>query len=114
VSSDALLVRDLIALHFAAAPSILDTTWGKGALWRGCPYQPTVRLDARPLLGVDVVGDWRELGSLFSDRRFEVVCWDPPHQCDGGTGALGGDWADDYGTPGAELRGQASIAVLYP
>jgi hypothetical protein len=72
-----------------------------------------VRLDARPLPDVHVVGSWNDLGSLFEGRTFHVVVWDPPHQTDGGVGALGGRWADAYGTAGDGVRGHRNISHLY-
>jgi hypothetical protein len=111
--TDATLLEQLLELHFPEPPSILSAGHGAGHMFRGCRYQPTVTLDVRPLAGIDVHGSWDDLASLFSERRFQVVTWDPPHQTDGGTTALGGGWATDYGTAGAELRGQPNISFMY-
>jgi hypothetical protein len=112
-SSDAGILSQLIGLHYCHEPLILDATWGGGRLWRGCPYQPRTRLDARQLPGVDVVGDWAQMPSLFAAGAFHAIVWDPPHQTDGGL-ALGGDWGESYGTAGANVRGFDNIAHLYP
>lgn len=108
------VLSDIIALHFAEPPRILDASYGRGTIWRGCRYGPDVRMDKRPLPNVDVVGDWNELGELFERGSFDIIPWDPPHQTDGGARALGGDWADRYGTADPALRGRANINHLYP
>jgi len=113
-SSDADIVSQLIGLHYYHEPIILDATWGGGRLWRGCPYQPTTRFDARPMPGVDVVGDWSQLASLFEAGQFQAVVWDPPHQTDGGMSALAGQWGEAYGTTGSNVRGFDNISHLYP
>lgn len=112
--SDAAILSQLIGLHYAHEPVMLDTTWGGGRMWKGCRYQPSTRFDARPLPGVDVVGRWDQLPELFPVAAFQVLVWDPPHQTDGGEHALGGDWADAYGTAGAGVRGYPNITHLYP
>jgi hypothetical protein len=113
-SSDASILDQLIGLHFATAPIALDATWGRGVIWRGCAYQPTTRFDRRPLTGVDVVGEWRDLPRLFSPGAFQLVVWDPPHQTDGGQRAYGkGLWSETYGTAAADLRGRRNISHLY-
>jgi hypothetical protein len=113
-SSDAGIVSQLIGLHYYHEPITLDATWGGGRIWRGCPYQPTARFDARDLPGVDVVGEWTQLPELFAPGAFQLVVWDPPHQTDGGSGALHGTWAEAYGTSGADVRGFDNIIHLYP
>lgn len=112
-SSDAAILSQLFGLHYYHEPIILDASYGGGRMWRGCPYQPTSRLDRRMLPGVDVVGDWDHLGELFLPGQFQVVVWDPPHQTDGGVGALGGDWADAYGTAGLDVQRRPNINHLY-
>jgi hypothetical protein len=112
-SSDAGLLSQLLGLHYYHEPLILDATFGGGRMWRGCAYQPTTRFDARRLPDVDVVGEWSELPALFGPAAFQVVVWDPPHQTDGGEHALGGDWAESYGTAGAGVRGHPNINHLY-
>jgi hypothetical protein len=112
-STDGRVLGDLIRLDFAEPPHILDASWGRGGMWRGCAYQPSIRLDKRPLPGVDVVGDWNALGELFASASLQVIVWDPPHQTDGGDHALGGDWSDRYGTADPVLRGHANIAHLF-
>jgi hypothetical protein len=113
-SSDASILAQLFGLHYHQEPTILDATWGGGRMWRGCPYQPTTRFDARPLPGVDVLGEWAQLPDLFTRGTFQAIVWDPPHQTDGGARALGGDWAHSYGTAGDGVRGYANINHLYP
>lgn len=112
-SSDAGILSQLIGLHFHHEPILLDATWGGGRIWRGCPYQPTTRFDQRKLPGVDVIGDWSQLPRLFTPQEFQAVVWDPPHQTDGGMGALDGDWGENYGTTGANVRGFDNINHLY-
>lgn len=113
-TSDASILSQLFGLHYYHEPIILDATFGGGRMWKGCPYQPTTRFDARPLPGVDVVGEWAQLPELFEPHSFQAVVWDPPHQTDGGVHALGGGWADAYGTAGAGVRGYPNINHLYP
>jgi hypothetical protein len=113
VSSDAQVLNQLIGLHYCHEPLILDATWGGGRLWRGCPYQPTTRFDARPLPGVDVVGDWAQMPVLLAERPFEVLVWDPPHLSDGTRAAMSGTWDARYGTGSEQMRGHHSIAHLY-
>jgi hypothetical protein len=114
-SSDAAILSQLIGLHYYHEPIILDTTFGGGRMWRGCPYQPTTRFDRRPLTGVDVVGEWADLPRLFGAAAFQLIVWDPPHQTDGGARAWGkGLWSDAYGTGATDLRGHMNISHLYP
>jgi hypothetical protein len=113
-TSDAAIVSQLVGLHYYHEPIILDASFGGGRMWQGCPYQPTTRLDRRPLPNVDVVGDWDRLGELFEPGQFQVVVWDPPHQTDGGIHALGGGWAHAYGTAGADVQRRPNINHLYP
>jgi hypothetical protein len=113
-NSDASILSQLFGLHYYHEPTILDATYGGGRMWKGCPYQPTTKFDARPLPEVDVVGEWAHLPDLFDHGSFQAVVWDPPHQTDGGAGALGGGWANSYGTAGAGVRGYANISHLYP
>lgn len=114
-SSDAALLSQLIGLHYHHEPITLDATYGGGRMWRGCPYQPTTRFDTRALPGVDVVGDWSQLPTLFPPAAYQVVVWDPPHQTDGGKGALhDGAWPEAYGTADQSLRGYLNISHLYP
>jgi len=114
-SSDAAILDQLIGLHFATAPIMLDATWGRGVIWRGSAYQPTTRLDVRPMPGVDVVGEWRDLPQLFGPDAFQLVVWDPPHQTDGGESALDGQrWANKYGTATTTVQGLRDLTSLYP
>jgi hypothetical protein len=113
-STDAGILSQLLGLHFDHEPTILDTTYGGGRMWRGCAYQPTTCFDVRALVGVDVVGAWDDLPRLFDGDEFQVVVYDPPHQTDGGRHALGGPWADAYGTAGTGVRGHLNISHLYP
>ena len=112
--SDAAILSQVISLHYYHEPITLDATWGGGRIWKGCPYQPTTRFDVRPLPGVDVIGDWEQLPELFESGAFQAIVWDPPHQTDGGHSALGGGWADAYGTAGEGVRGFDNITHLYP
>jgi hypothetical protein len=108
------MLGQLIGLHYHHEPIMLDATFGGGRIWRGCPYQPTTRLDARPLPGVDVVGEWSQLPQLFAEGAFQAIVWDPPHQTDGGIAAMAGAWAENYGTTGENVRGFPNITHLYP
>lgn len=112
VSSDADLLNRLIGLHYYHEPITLDATWGRGAIWRGCAYQPTTRFDQRPMPGVDVVGEWAQLPQLFRPSSFQLVVWDPPHQTDGGERAFSkAIWSEAYGT--SLIRGFPNISHLY-
>lgn len=114
-SSDAGILSQVLGLHYDRPPSIVDTTWGGGRMWRGCAYQPALHFDRRALPGVDVVGEWTQMPELLGGRRFQVVVWDPPHQTNGGAHALGGRWTHAYGTQasGPDLR-TLNISHLYP
>jgi hypothetical protein len=112
-SSDASILSQLIGLHYYHEPIMLDATFGGGRMWRGCPYQPTTRFDARALPGVDVVGEWSDLPRLFEPGAFQTVVWDPPHLSDGTAGAMGGTWDVMYGTGSDQMRGHHSISHLY-
>lgn len=70
-------LRQLLELHAAPKPHILDVTYGKGALWRGLPL-PEERLDVRALTGLTCRGDFRALPTEWT-ARFDVVVFDPPH-----------------------------------
>jgi hypothetical protein len=112
-SSDAAILGQLIGLHFYHEPITLDATWGRGVIWRGCPYQPTTRFDQRQMDGVDAVGAWSDLPRLFEPGSFQLVVWDPPHQTDGGERAFSkGEWSNAYGT--SLIRGFDNISHLYP
>lgn len=113
-SSDAAILSQLIGLHYDRPPVTLDATWGRGAIWRGCPYQPTTRVDRRPVPGVDTVGEWHDLPLLFGPAAFELVVWDPPHMTDGGKDAMSGTWDESYGIGQASLSGHLNISYLYP
>jgi hypothetical protein len=113
-TSDAAILSQLITLHFDRPPSLIDTTWGGGRMWRGCAYQPQTRFDVRALPNVDVVGSWDQLPDLFAPGAFQAAVWDPPHQTDGGENALGGGWANAYGTAGVGVQGYLNINHLYP
>jgi hypothetical protein len=115
-SSDAAILSQLIGLHYYHEPITLDATWGRGAIWRGCAYQPTTRFDQRQMPGVDVVGAWADLPRLFEPASFQLVVWDPPHMTDGSLGAMAGrgyGWDEMYGIGGAGLRAR-NISHLYP
>jgi hypothetical protein len=111
-SSDAGILSQLIGLHYYHEPIMLDATYGGGRMWRGCPYQPTTRFDARPLPGVDVVGDWAQMPTLLPEP-FQVVVWDPPHLADGTQAAMSGTWHAMYGTGSDQMSGHHSITHLY-
>jgi hypothetical protein len=112
-SSDAGILSQLIGLHYANPPTLLDATYGGGRMWKGCPYQPTTRFDARKLPGIDIVGQWSDLPNLFDPAAFQVAVWDPPHMTDGSMGAMRGTWDDMYGIGGSNMRGNLNISYLY-
>lgn len=112
-SSDAGIISQLIGLHYATPPTLLDSTFGGGRMWRGCAYQPTTCFDARQLPGVDAVGEWAQLPDLFGAAAFRVVVFDPPHLSDGTRGAMGGTWDEMYGTGSVQMRGKLNINHLY-
>lgn len=68
----------LIPLHANPHPHILDCTWGKGTMWRGCNYQPDVATDIQKLPGSTGQADFTQLHTIFAPR-FDVVVFDPPH-----------------------------------
>jgi len=99
VARDQDALRALLTLHAPPNPRILDVTYNRGRMWQGLGYCPH-RSDRDVLLleqGItDTAADCRVLP--FADESFDVVVFDPPHQSDGGTNALGGDWGQRYGT----------------
>lgn len=100
-----------LALHAVRDPRILDASYGAGRIWGDLPYRP-VALDVRSEVRPDVVGDWRELGSIFGPNAFDVVVWDPPHVEDAGSGRVGElEWFDRYGT--GRLEWGESVSGLY-
>jgi hypothetical protein len=112
-SSDAPFLCQLLEVHAVAEPRILDATYGDGVMWRGLPYRPT-RMDLRPDLDLDVVGDWSAMPSLFGMASFDVVVFDPPHVTDAGDGmGAGSDWHARYGLDSPLTHGADNIAHLY-
>ena len=102
---DSAAIAILINLHSENKdPRILDCTWGRGAIWRGCAYQPDIRLDLRPMPGLDVRGDFNALG--LATASFDVVIFDPPH-IPAYRGEGGGIYSHRYGI-GADC-GQENI-----
>lgn len=106
--SDPQRLRRLIGLHAVPDPRIVDVTYGHGGFWRGLPYRP-VRLDIRDLPGLDHVGDWRALRSLFSPGSFDVIAWDPIHITDVGSKSIMGQ---RYAAAANPVRGE-DITSLY-
>ena len=86
-SSDSGILSQLIGLHYYHEPITLDATWGRGAIWRGCPYQPTTRFDARPMrvppavaglgVGLDQTANFASLKAVYEafTERVLVPTW---------------------------------------
>jgi hypothetical protein len=66
----------LLRLHAPVGPSILDVTWGKGAMWRGLKYQVS-RNDLDPKVDAHTHHDFRALPADWSNT-FDVLVFDPP------------------------------------
>lgn len=77
VGKDNEAIPILLSIHCEAEnPSILDTTYNTGKMWKGLTYNLT-RMDIDPRHPVDVVGNFMQMP--FSDNSFDVIVFDPPH-----------------------------------
>lgn len=110
------VLAHLVELHFDGGQACkLDITAGTNCsgVWRGSGYRPDIRFDKRALPGIDVVGDWQDLPRLFDAGTIDLVLADPPHQTAGGDGALGGEWAERFGTADAVLHAYQNVSHLF-
>ena len=108
-TSTAELVTELLQLFAPSAETILDATYGSGLFWRRGNVPSSwahcvVGLDRNPVRARNVAGDYTALP--FRDEAFDVVCFDPPHLCDGGAASI---MRDRYGTFGSEHELKQSI-----
>jgi hypothetical protein len=117
MTADGRLLRALLTLHAVADPDILDVCANRGVMWQGLERHFRVtRMDREPIPGLDLVGRWQDLPSLFPVRRFDVVVWDPPYLTQTGHGLAGSarGYGTRYGTyAGADDLGGPNIIPLF-
>jgi hypothetical protein len=114
---DGRYLRTLLVLHAVADPNILDVCANRGVMWRGLEQHFRVtRMDRDPYPGLDLVGRWQDLPSLFPTRRFDVVAFDPPHLTQAGHGLVDSGYGERYGTRNgvADLAGPTIIPLFRP
>lgn len=115
VETDPEALASLLGIHAVPGPRILDVTYNRGRIWGDLPYKLT-RLDRDPgLHALGFTDSIADFGALpFDEATWDVVVFDPPHQTDGGKNALGGQWARDYGTDAADMRGPNIEPIFAP
>ena len=76
-------IARLMTVLFPDARTVLDTTFGSGAFWKGTGLPVTVTgMDINPERARDVCADFTRLP--FADDSFDVVVFDPPYHTDVG------------------------------
>src|SRR5207302_9259421 len=84
-SRDAPILDELLELHAIPQPTIIDCTYGRGAIWGRLPIRASVvKVDIQDLPGLDLVADWRNLPQHFAPGSIDVLVWDPIHVADVG------------------------------
>jgi hypothetical protein len=116
---DGRLLRTLLTLHAVADPDILDVCANRGVMWRGLErHFHVTRMDREQFPGLDLVGRWQDLPSLFLSCRFDAIAWDPPHLTQTGQGLAGTSrgYGARYGTfvGAADLDGPNIIPLFRP
>jgi hypothetical protein len=114
---DGRYLRMLLALHAVPDPEILDVCANRGVMWRGLKQHFRVtRMDRRPYPGLDLVGRWQGLPTLFPMRRFDAVATDPPHLTQAGHGLVDTAYGEPYGTQfnADDLDGPTIIPLFRP
>ena len=103
-------LRKLIPLHVVPDPVVLDSTWGRGRMWKGLDVRPTERMDCRPdMPDLTYVGDFRKMPEEWTDR-FDLVVFDPPHMAEAGRNSA---HADRFGSLVAGMGHVPDITHLY-
>jgi hypothetical protein len=92
---DGVVLKVLFALHAPPNPKVLDTTYGKGVMWRLLPIQPW-RNDISPGVEADTHYDCRRLPADWTSR-WDVLVFDPPHLSDIGVNARMAKDGNRYG-----------------
>lgn len=114
--NDAEIIEDLIGIHAADATTIVDTTYNKGVMWRGCKYQPDLKLDINAEnLEEDVVkDDFTKLDTL-KDEVAGVLVFDPPHLPTNAASENSSNiWKERYGITGDDsLRSGDNISPMF-
>lgn len=77
------VLEDMLTVLFPDATTILDTTYGNGAFWKGSARQ-VIALDKDRARARDVCADFTALP--FRDASVDVVVFDPPYHTDMGKG----------------------------
>jgi len=111
--TDCDVLKVLLALHAPPSPRVLDTTFGRGVMWKKVDVRPW-RNDIAPDLEADSHYDFRRLPAEWADR-FDVVVFDPPHITEVGANARLAS-GNPYGL--RDLNGHAlaevDVAHLFP
>jgi hypothetical protein len=85
--SDGPLLTQLFQVALPDVTTVLDITFGSGAIWRGCTAPVRVTgSDVDPTRAKDLVADFRLLP--FPAQAFDAVLLDPPHCADLGQRSL--------------------------
>lgn len=69
-------VEDIFTLHFPAAQTVLDCTYGAGRFWKWEHNLKVTGVDIDPPVPVTLQADYRTLP--FKAGSFDVMCFDPP------------------------------------
>jgi hypothetical protein len=114
---DGRFLRTLLALHAVPDPEILDVCANRGVMWRGLEQHFRVtRMDRDNHPGLDLVGCWQDLPSLFPTRRFDALAFDPPHLTQAGHGLVDSVYGERYGTRAGvvDMDGPTIIPLFRP
>jgi hypothetical protein len=111
-SRDAPILAELLELHAAANPSILDATYGHGNIWGHLPIRhQVIKVDINPELhGLDLVADWRNLATHYPPGSIDCLVWDPIHVADVGRTSKR---YSRYVAPQNPVKGE-SVTHLFP
>lgn len=101
-------LRQLLPLHAAAEPRILDVTFGRGRMWRGLTYEPW-RNDGDAALDVDSHHDFRALPAEWTGM-FDVVVFDPPHIAEAGANSR---YAEHFGLRHEDVQHKPDVSHLF-
>lgn len=115
IGRDPETLDQLFAVKAPDAVDILDVTFNKGVMWKGCSRRPTVTSDTNPDVPATHVADCRDL-HFATDGSFDVIVFDPPHlpNAVASAGSSGIEHAQ-YGLGGrAEWREGDTISSLFP
>ena len=74
--NSAACIKDIFAIHFPQAHTVLDCTYGAGRFWKWDHTLTVTGVDIDPPGPVSLVADYRQLP--FSHGQFDVMVFDPP------------------------------------